>query len=91
LPRDEIKQVKGFNALKDQGIDLEDMLQDLEQKYNVTKPPIKEEDNFYLMQVDVAESKSKSKSKPKAVQDDMENDDLDIDEIEEPTNYAPED
>jgi hypothetical protein len=85
LPRDEIKQVKGFNALKDQGIDLEDMLQDLEQKYDVLKPAFKEEDNFYLMQVDVAESKSKSKSKPKAAPDDMENDDLDIDEIEDPT------
>lgn len=86
LSRDEIKQVKGFNALKDQGIDLEDMLQDLEQKYNVIKPPIKEEDNFYLMQVDVAESKSKSKSKPKAALDESENDDLDIDELEEPTS-----
>lgn len=82
LPRDEIKQVKGFNALKDQGIDLEDMLQDLEQKYNVIRPPIKEEDNFYLMQDDVAESKSKSK--PKSALDESENDDLDIDELEEP-------
>jgi hypothetical protein len=85
LPRDDIKQAKGVNPLKDQGIDLEEMLQDLEQKYNVVKPPIKEEDNFYLMQVDLAESKSKSKSKPKTELDDMENDDLDTDEIEEPT------
>lgn len=85
LPRDDIKLAKGVSALKDQGIDLEEMLQDLEQKYDVIKPPIKLEDNFYLMQVDEAESKSKSNSKPKAAPDDSENDDSDIDEIEEST------
>lgn len=85
LPRDDIKLAKGVCVLKDQGIDLEEMLQGLEQKYNVIKPPIKEADNFYLMQVDVAESKSKSKSKPKSALDDSETDSLDIDELEEPT------
>ena len=41
LPRDEIKLAKGVSSLKDQGIDLEKMLQDVEQKYNVIKQFIK--------------------------------------------------
>lgn len=82
LPRDYIKRAKGVSNPIDQGIDLDRILQNFEQKYNVIKLPVRNEDKFYLMQGDALESKLKSNSKPKAAQGDFENDDLDIDEIE---------
>ncbi len=80
LSRDEIRQAYGVHSLKQQDIDLEKILQDVEQKYNVIKPPIKYEDNFYLMQVSEIEGKYNSTSKPKAILDQDYDLEVDIEE-----------
>ncbi|MCK9608289.1 MAG: hypothetical protein M0R33_17735 [Methylomonas sp.] len=85
LPREEIKFAQGVDSLKQQGIDLENMLQDLEQRYDVVKPSvIIDEDNFYLMDDSKVASKPKNKSKA-VIADEDEAEDLD----DEPVTPQP--
>ena len=76
LPRDEIKHTKGIDSLKQQGIDIESMLQDLEQKYEVVKPSIIiDEDNFYLMDVTLAAAELNDNTKITVDDDDLSEED----------------